>query len=351
MEISYPDLEKRDFNLQTAVYLATACAIAYGPDTKGRAATELGLTKIETNSIGGTDYFIGETKDFAVLAFRGTQEAIDFIQDARALQGSAKGIDGQIHAGFRSAIDFVWEPVEKALSRKLPLFVTGHSLGGAVATLASCRLANYGNLVACYTIGSPRVGDAVFREAFDGFCTTYKWRNYRIVNRVDVVPEVPLAEDELKFLELFGTLAKMLGAKPKVTSGFVAGLAKLTSAFSDDLKDFQERLVQDIGNLLGVTDKTKLVIPPQYDLQHLFDLIDKVRPLQGHVGAYEHVSTLVSIKDAGDEAVEVVVGGPELEWARTLLKNVFMGKTPAYALEYHKSSEYVKSLKKALEAS
>jgi hypothetical protein len=65
--------------------------------------------------------------------------------------------------------------------------VTGHSLGGAMATLASVRLASEGYTVrAVYTFGSPRVGDRAFRRK-------YRLPNYRFVNDDDLVPHLPFS--------------------------------------------------------------------------------------------------------------------------------------------------------------
>ena len=49
-----------------------------------------------------------------------------------------------------------------------PLCITGHSLGGAIASLAALFLSREGlRVVAVYTFGSPRVGNAAFREQYD----------------------------------------------------------------------------------------------------------------------------------------------------------------------------------------
>src|SRR6185369_11657761 len=97
--------------------------------------------------------------------------------------------DGRVHHGFSSALKHTWGKVERlveALDDK-PLFLTGHSMGGALAVLAACRLAKLGRPpVATYTFGSPRVGDRAF-------CAGYRLPTYRVVNGLDLVPEMPLA--------------------------------------------------------------------------------------------------------------------------------------------------------------
>jgi len=65
----------------------------------------------------------------------------------------------------------------------LPVFITGHSLGGALAVLATRYVAN-GSRGACYTFGQPRVANQVFNAQI--FTPVY-----RVVNAADAVPAVP----------------------------------------------------------------------------------------------------------------------------------------------------------------
>ena len=94
-----------------------------------------------------------------------------------------------MHLGFAHAADAVYPTVRTlltSLGRGLPILVTGHSLGGAMATLVAHRLAAEGFPVrAVYTYGSPRPGDRNFRDA-------YRVPNYRFVNDNDLVPHLPL---------------------------------------------------------------------------------------------------------------------------------------------------------------
>ena len=65
----------------------------------------------------------------------------------------------------------------------LPLFITGHSLGGALALLATKLVAPNVN-GACYTFGAPRIGNYEYFRFL-------KTPVYRIVNSSDIVPRVP----------------------------------------------------------------------------------------------------------------------------------------------------------------
>ena len=71
----------------------------------------------------------------------------------------------------------------------LPLVVTGHSLGGALATLLVADLnATTALRPQAWTFASPRVGDAVFAARYGGLSTV----SWRIYNQVDVVPYFPM---------------------------------------------------------------------------------------------------------------------------------------------------------------
>ena len=82
----------------------------------------------------------------------------------------------------------------KALLSKNPsyqIWVTGHSLGAALAPLASAWLAYYNiaprQNVILYTFGSPRVGDYKYALQHDQLVNN----SWRVVNFDDVVPHLP----------------------------------------------------------------------------------------------------------------------------------------------------------------
>jgi predicted lipase len=68
--------------------------------------------------------------------------------------------------------------------------VTGHSLGGALATHAAVHLVNEGVTVSeFYTFGCPRVGDVKFSNWFDAFIKSNS--KFRITHGRDPVPHLP----------------------------------------------------------------------------------------------------------------------------------------------------------------
>jgi triacylglycerol lipase len=122
--------------------------------------------------------------DYAVLAIRGTTSPQDWRNNAHVGLESIGG-GREVHKGFHRAYTDAEEQIS-ALLRKtagLPLFICGHSLGGAVAVMATWYQKR-DSLAACYTYGAPRVGNHTFNDAF-------KTPVYRIVNGFDPVPSVP----------------------------------------------------------------------------------------------------------------------------------------------------------------
>ncbi|MGC3969253.1 MAG: lipase family protein [Pirellulales bacterium] len=193
-----PPLEPRDsaFNRTNALYLAHAADIAYHRSPEAAARTRLGLTAIPFRSkLTRARGFLGVCDTHAVLSFRGTDPITlpNWLTVAVVRLVTCGEYSGRVHRGFSYAMRRTWHKVEAVLNavRGKPLFVTGHSMGGALAVLAACRLAQSGRPpTAVYTFGALRVGDL-------GFCNGYGVPTYRVVNRLDFVPELPLASAKL----------------------------------------------------------------------------------------------------------------------------------------------------------
>ena len=160
-------------------------------DRLTRSLTQVGWTLAETISVNATQAFVAYNEDIAVLAFRGTEadRIGDIKADAKATQTTCP-TGGRVHSGFQRQYDDTETAIENALDRDdikgKPLFITGHSLGGAVATIATRRLDATRQIAACYTYGSPRVGT-------EDWVGRIKSPVYRIVNSADPVPMVPLS--------------------------------------------------------------------------------------------------------------------------------------------------------------
>ena len=189
---------------------------------------------------------------YLVLAFRGTEKKIsDWLTDARCVptvEGKSK-----VHSGFLEAFAVkedadgktVKDAVEGILAgdetkdengEPLPLFITGHSLGGALALLATKLVAPDVN-GACYTFGAPRVGNY---ECFRFLKTPV----YRIVNSSDIVPRVPPGAGMMGLVLLVQGISWLTRFAPPVSAVF------------DKLEEFLDKLngYRHVGDLRYLSD-------------------------------------------------------------------------------------------------
>jgi hypothetical protein len=195
--LSSPPVNRAYYSDRTAWVMASMARLAYEPFERDKVSLALFATKLDSGgfilveyfNVEGTQAFLAHNHIYAVLAFRGTEgDWRDIQSDIRA--NRKRTSEGKIHAGFFDAYGLLSGLIKNKLSEvaHLPLYVTGHSLGGALATVATQDLEKSGykdQIAACYTFGSPRVGNADFDE-------NIRSPVYRVVNFVDIVTFVPL---------------------------------------------------------------------------------------------------------------------------------------------------------------
>jgi hypothetical protein len=242
----------------------------------------------------GTDVFLAQSRDHAVLAFRGTegprlqrladparlqrlfqQSGLDWQETLRRLfaggvpdMGEAMDLlaaecrnlltdldavprrwpgGGTVHRGFAGALDRVWPQIEGQLTAlDLPVLYTGHGLGGALATLAASRRPPE----TLYTFGAPRTGDKAFAD------TLAKTAAYRYLNCCDAVAHLPLAvyqpAGRLRYIDSDGRL--------RDTEEGEAARAKARSAhFQKTLGQWDKVWVRDLVDHAPVNDVKALL--------------------------------------------------------------------------------------------
>jgi len=192
-------------------------------------------------------------KKLIAVSFRGTCELVDLLTDASIIQTS--WVDGEdsevdetakVHIGFRKSLNSVSRRVKELILgavkpgddlSQYDLLVTGHSLGGALATLFATDVAEYGvdagrslpqlapsdqwweslasafskkiikkdvppprpKSLRLYSFGSPRVGNDAFVAKFDSLQGNGINEAYRVVNGADVVARLPRTVNALMF--------------------------------------------------------------------------------------------------------------------------------------------------------
>jgi hypothetical protein len=107
---------------------------------------------------------------------------------------AAAGVGAKFHQGFVTAIGDIWAPLFEAVTAELkkserPLWLTGHSLGGALALLAAWLFKRkFVRVHQVYTFGGPMIGNKNAIEAID---REFTGKIFRYVNHPDPVPKLP----------------------------------------------------------------------------------------------------------------------------------------------------------------
>lgn len=197
MSSTQPTPPRAAFDLRQACVLACASDLAY-KDPGVIEQTVLGMWKAQDFryfEVDSTQCFIATTPTDICVSFRGTEatKISDWITDLN-FELIPGPVGGLVHEGFYDALSDIWCLVDHAVSsfddgKSKSLWVTGHSLGGALATLAVARWLDQGRPVAgMYTFGQPRTGDCEFSRNFD---FRFKPYAFRVVNNNDIVTRVP----------------------------------------------------------------------------------------------------------------------------------------------------------------
>lgn len=188
-------------------------------DKVNKFMTQLGANETFFYDVNGAQAFLSIWDDKAILSFRGTQpiEGVgkhhhklgffrklrikyfwhlpldplsliylnnDILADLKFIPTSFDNVKNvEVHSGFLGELNKVWKTIKNNIEKdvgSLPLYVTGHSLGGAMATLAGMRH----SFEKVTTFGEPRVGIHI-DKAFKSNSHT------RYINGDDPVTKLP----------------------------------------------------------------------------------------------------------------------------------------------------------------
>ncbi|KAL5494550.1 hypothetical protein ACEPAI_11 [Sanghuangporus weigelae] len=175
-------------------------SLAYVPT----CGNPLGTTLVQTINNAATDTQGYITRDDAnkqiIVAFRGSLSVQDFLIDAQVAltpfdsQGVTNTSNSAVHSGFLSAYNSVSSDVISAVSSQLDahgdyaLVSTGHSLGGALASIGGVSLAaNFPDVpLQVFTFGQPRTGNSEYAQLAEDLIGTENI--FRAVHTTDGVP-------------------------------------------------------------------------------------------------------------------------------------------------------------------
>ncbi len=188
------------FDKTTALFLLETCNQTYNQfQNHGKFTIPKGyrlLTPFKALALNSYEWFgfILESKDSIVIACRGTQSDPDWIADGEIFQNAFPYSDnsGLVHHGFLSIYTSCRDVIMNAylhVSHKKTLYITGHSLGAALATLHALDATNNSSFkkIIIYTYGSPRVGNPTFARRYNQVLPT----TFRIANTDDIIPMLP----------------------------------------------------------------------------------------------------------------------------------------------------------------
>jgi triacylglycerol lipase len=154
-----------------------------------------GWTVEQINRQSTTAYLIYNDTDI-IVAFRGTDSQTDWKNDFRFKKIIEPGIDGKVHQGFSEALDQVfWQLMSRLhfLSHRRQLWVTGHSLGGALGALFAARLTSQAKehqIGGVLTLGAPRVFNVRASIWYD---RQLRSKTLRLENDGDEITHLPMA--------------------------------------------------------------------------------------------------------------------------------------------------------------
>ncbi len=197
------------------------------------------FTDVDTDAEGFTGVAFGQT---LVIAFTGSDSVKDWLNNLKFLHtpypSATQNQNIKVHYGFYTGYLSVRKLIHERVESEQPekVIVTGHSLGGGLATL--CALDIQYNFfpenpdrpeqVVCYTYGSPKVGNQDFVASYNGRVP----QTFRIVNGGDGVPWIPRPWQGYAHVD---TLYRIGGSLLRVT--FAAGRDHLLPAYRKSLND------------------------------------------------------------------------------------------------------------------
>ena len=238
---------------------------------------------LNTNFIFAQRLNQAQNTNFYILAFRGSETKQDWILNFKtakipyqdnllAPSNSALENFPLIHKGFNEYTNLALAVTDQN-GRKLtdllladinaPILITGHSLGGAVATLYACRLLDLGispDRIKVITFGAPEIGNAAYATLFQN-----RLPLLRITTSQDLIP-VSLN----KFVGGYKNFGNHLEYKTKLSKYSYADQHKMSFYFSESIKRYYDLHQLALSNKLLVAPANQQV-DPDFDLVAVYN--------------------------------------------------------------------------------
>lgn len=184
------------FSCANAWNLLIASYLAYAPEDHAvRQLARHGMTSDDGGLVwseeGNDVAYVASDGRQAIVAARGSDQMRDWWDNLQV--GLVDDSMGKVHGGISSAIARVWETLDGPglglLQRAERVWLTGHSRGALITTLAGARWRSRGvRIDGLYTFGSPRIGDEEFQTNFQ---TSMSGLIHRVQNEGDWMADMP----------------------------------------------------------------------------------------------------------------------------------------------------------------
>jgi Lipase (class 3) len=384
------------------------CKDEHGHDKKGEIVKERSpfeLSDLEHcffvnhDKTGATcSVYCSHENKLIVVSFRGTCAPIDLLTDASIVQQAwVTGDDvkeqdfPKVHAGFRTSLDSISRRLKELLLatvapgeeiKNYDMIVTGHSLGGALATLFAADIGQYGidagrglpqleasdpwwkgiastfmgqvaqvndarepprpKSLRLYSFGSPRVGNNAFADLFDAITAEgLVDQAYRIVNGEDVVARMPRTVNAFVFGEVryehCGPTVLISQPQENEENGMARPATRQTSALWVEGESDDNRCpVRDGIALTSPTAEGSLLGDLVSATKDTFDDVQGSSILNKFTSALEQVSTRLMSLSASDIASVLGIDRNFSEREMKLIQSLMEGK----ALAHHMEDQY-----------
>lgn len=140
-----------------------------------------------------TARFLLESSDNNLLiGFKGTTTEDEWVSNLD-FKLISMGNLGKVHRGFYTRFEQLKDSLKDSLLAKvndcMGLIFVGHSLGGALATIAALYFSTLfpSKKITCITFGSPKVGNARFKSFFKS-----RVISIRMISDKDLIPKISL---------------------------------------------------------------------------------------------------------------------------------------------------------------
>lgn len=246
----------QSLSVQQKSYLFALCSeYAYLDPIAGHFKfNEIGYSAEFITSKNSDCYILRNNRDL-IIVFRGTQPSqyADIKADLNFEMALTKySKSAKVHEGFRKSVDRLWPLIISNLSKykgNRNIWCTGHSLGGAMATLMSyymCKEHIIPIPSAVFTYGCPKVGNKNFINDLQG----YKIPHFRFVNNADIITRLPPGDyehvNEMYYMNHWGNIRpytewQMLKDRLR---GFIKGLkvGEINYFTNHDIKRYRDNL-------------------------------------------------------------------------------------------------------------